>query len=88
MSASFGVAWSNHESIGSYAQSLWLSGTVDLVVCSYSVLRHATSAGHSWVFMSQLMGILTSVTLMDLSHAFPNLLMDLGQLSAIGVYSV
>ena len=34
------------------------------------------------------MGILTSVTLMDLSHAFPNLLMDLGQLSASGGYSV
>ena len=38
--------------------------------------------------MSQLVGILTSVTLMDLSHAFPNLLMDLGQLSASGGYSV
>ena len=37
MSASFGVAWSIHESIGSYAQGLWLSGTVDLVVCSCSV---------------------------------------------------
>ena len=34
---SFGVAWPIHESIGSYAQGLWLSGTVDLVVCSCSV---------------------------------------------------
>ena len=34
---SFGLAWSIHESIGSYAQGLWLSGTVDLVVCSCSV---------------------------------------------------
>ena len=32
---SFGLAWSIH---GSYAQGLWLSGTVDLVVCSCSVL--------------------------------------------------
>jgi hypothetical protein len=37
MSVSFGVAWCDHESIGSYAQGLWLSGTVDLVVCSHSV---------------------------------------------------
>jgi hypothetical protein len=29
--------WSIHESIGSYAQGLWLSGTVDLLVCSCSV---------------------------------------------------
>ena len=34
---SFGVAWSIHESIGSYAQGLWLFDTVDLVVCSCSV---------------------------------------------------
>ena len=33
----FGVAWSIHESIGSYAQGLWLSGTVDLVIYSCSV---------------------------------------------------
>jgi hypothetical protein len=37
LSVSFGVAWSLSMSIGSYAQGLSGSGSVDLVVCSCSV---------------------------------------------------
>jgi hypothetical protein len=38
LSISFGVAWSLSMSIASYAQGLWLCGSVGLAVCSCSVL--------------------------------------------------
>jgi hypothetical protein len=38
LSVSFGVTWSLSMSIGSYAQGLWLSGSLGLSVCSCSVL--------------------------------------------------
>ena len=50
-------------------------------------IRHAMSAGHMWVFMSQLIGILMSFTPMALSYALHDLPTDLDQLSTIGGYS-
>jgi hypothetical protein len=41
------------------------------------------SAGHLWVFMSQLVGILMGFTPMALSYALYDLPTDLGQLSTI-----